>query len=474
MYNPQDTDMSLELSEKVDAAISEGIWQAQMKQMHGRKLVRRRIGGLAAACLLFAACLFTIRVSPVFAAMVRDIPGFERFVDLISHNMDKGIQLAVDHDFVQPVQVSDEHDGVKLTVQGIIADDARMVMFYEIELPDQVKGTTVQLDQPSLLDASGQPLLASIGFNYPDEAKQDDFSSGIQRGTADFHLAKDAVFPDEVTFQVNLIRPEPSLSSERAKSLQAGTDDSFELDLARDEGTKYELRIPIDQAKFAGLRQEYDINQTIQVEGQAVSFTKAVVSPLHVSLYMDYGADNTKQIFGAGDIWLVDDEGRIWNNTSASVTKDHPVYNFESPYFIKPSSLHVEGTWFRALDKDQMTVKVNTETKQVLEAPDDKIALHDVTSTNEYTKLDFAISGLDAEDHMMYSLFENGFVDAGGQNYNEAALKGETVSGYSSSSQPDVQHDLFYIENKAYQQPLTFTIYSYPGYIRQPYDIRIK
>jgi hypothetical protein len=468
MSNPIDEQLRSALSGKIDAAIAEGIRQAQAKQSRRRKYIRRRMGNAAAVCILLLICLFTIRVSPVFASIVRDIPGFERFVDLIRHNADQGIKLAVDNDFVQPVNVFDEHDGVRFTVQGIIVDESRMVMFYEVELPG--KDEHVQLDHPRLSDGLGNPLPAGISFSYPEEAKQDIRTSGIQRGTADFSLAQDVVLPDEVVLRLSLKRSALSDPSEPPKAARIGEED---VAPATSEGTEFRVQIPIDRAKFAGLREEYAINRTIQVEGQEITFSKAVVSPLQVSLYLDYSEKNAKQIFGAGDIRLIDDQGRVWKNTSASMAKDHPIYRFESPYFVRPSSLRVEGSWFRALDKQRMTVTVNTETKQVIDAPDGKLALHQVARSDEYTKLDFSISGLDAGDNMMYSMFEDEFVDAAGYKYHASDLR-EVISGYSNGSEPDVQHDLFYIDNVEYEQPLTFKIYNYPDYIRQSYEVRIK
>jgi hypothetical protein len=471
MYNADNQEIDPALAERLEAAIAAGIRQGRTELLQKRNRYRRRMAGAVAACLLVFACFFTIWVSPAFAAIVRDIPGLEKFVDLISRQSDKGLQLAVDNDFIQPVGVSDEHDGMKFTVEGIIADDSRMVVFYDIHMPD--KNSSVQIDRPGLSDAAGKELPSSIGFDYPDEAKQDIRMTGIQRGTADFQLSRGASLPGEVVLSVKLKKSGLPDASAAPKELVAGSEGSIGALPVDDGGIDFKVKIPIDRTRFAGLQKEYTLGQTIRVEGQAVTFAKAVVSPLRVSLYMDYDESNTKQIFGPGDIRIVDDKGNVWGNKTGSLVKDHPVYHFESPYFTKPKSLTIEGSWFRALDKNRMSVTVDTEKGRLLQAPDGKLGLYKVTKNDTYTQLDFVLNGLDLADKMMYSSFAGEFTDATGKMYKTPHLK-ETISGYIDGSKPGEQHSMFYIGNESYKQPLTFTLSDYPAYIYQPYKIRIE
>lgn len=348
-----------------------------------------------------------------------------------------------------------------------IADDSRMVMFYEIRMPG--KGEPVQLERPALVDASGKALPASVRFNSQEEEPAFIRGTGIQRGTADFQLAQGASLPKEVIFNVRLTGASLPGSQGDSKPALAGAEDTPPMGTAIAGGAEFKLTIPIDRTRFAGLRHEYSIGQSILVEGQRITFSKAVITPLRIALYLGYPRDNTKRIFGPGDIRLVDDEGTVWRNTAGSLAEDQQVYYFESPYFKQPKSLPIEGSWFRALDRSKLSVTVDTGTGWVLEAPDGKVGVHAVTKGGEYTKLDFILRGVDPEDHMLYTLFEGEFTDAAGTRYKTADLR-EHFSG----SRPGEQHALLYIGNQAYQQPLTFAIFDYPAYIRQPYQIRIK
>ena len=42
---------------------------------------------------------------------------------------DKGLQMAIDQSLLQKVGITDEHDGASVTIDGIITDESRMVIF---------------------------------------------------------------------------------------------------------------------------------------------------------------------------------------------------------------------------------------------------------------------------------------------------------------------------------------------------------
>ena len=460
------------LSERIEAAISEGIRRGQAKQARRRMRARRRLGGALAACFLLFACGFTIRVSPAFASLVREIPGFEKFVDLIRSTQDEGVRLAVDNDFVQPIGVSDEREGMKFTVSGVIADDSRMVLFYEIQLPD--KGAYALIGDFRLTDASsGKEVPAMISYQYPEEMKQDTGKTGVQRGTADFNLDKNVMLPEELKLNVTL-KTAALPDASAAPGRQAGLPDLSALEARSGPGKEFQVAFRVDRARFADLRREYALNQTVEMEGQSIVFAKAVVSPLKVSLYLDYDGANGKQIFGPGDIRLVDDEGKEWRNFSGSLEKDHPVYHFESPYFNEPKALYVEGTWFRALDKDKLELTVDLDKRKLSGSPDDKLSLYGVSTFGDHIRLDFMLRGLPLEDKNMYALLEDEFTDGRGNKHRMASLSQVSAGHMTYSDEQVEQHAYYYLENKAYPQPLTFRIQQYPDYIRQPYRLQIK
>ncbi|MWC27114.1 DUF4179 domain-containing protein [Paenibacillus sp. MMS18-CY102] len=470
----------------IEAAIMAGIRKGEQQLKRRRRLLRKRWSSVAIMSMLLVVCLLAIRVSPAVAAVARDIPGLALFVDLINReSSDRGIGLALDNDFVQPVGVADEHDGLKLSIEGIIADDSRLVMLYAIK-PANEGETVVRIDQPRLSDVSGKHLPAAIGYSENQEIEGRD--SGIQRGTIDIQLAEGTAMPEAVVLKLSLLEEKQEDSQNANAAGQRAGEESLigtegtplegKLGSQQTTGTHFTVKVPIDRELSRGRQHEYNIGQTVVIEGQELTFTKAVVSPLSLKLYVSYDEANAKQIFDAGDMRILDDEGTEWHMISGgngSLNKDGRIYHFESPYFKEPKSLTVAGSWFRALDRNKLNITVDTDKGQLLRAPDGKLELSKVMREAEYTKLDFALGGLDPADQMMYSLLEGTFTDGAGKEHSMANLQ-QVMSGYTvnGSEEREKQHLLYYLNRERYPQPLTFTIFGYPMYIREPYSIRIK
>lgn len=461
----------IKLPDNIDSYLSRGIEQGKMERRNVKTRMRRRVLSSAAACLILLTCIFTIRNSPVFASIIRDIPGMEGLVNLIQKSSDKGIQLALQNDFIQPLGVSDEHENVKLTVEGIVVDEARLVLFYAIESLNPNK--EYNLNSPNLTDTSGEEL--KVGISWGNSAGKDESEpQGVHRGTIDVLLTDGEILPDEIVFKATL-EPLDENGFNAPVDLEATEPPQIVKNPSIIEG--YRIAIPIDHAKFAGMKEEYVLNQTITVEDQHISFVKATVHPTRIFIEVQADDRNSKQVFSAGDIQLVDEKGEVWRSIGSSgMIHDKAVLFFESSYFHKPKKLYVEGSWFRALDKDKMDVVIDTERKLLIQAPDAALKLKSISPFGKsYTKLTLAIEvDPEIDDIMGYSVLDNKFKDASGTEYNMADIGGGVLSGSSGMGKMNTQESYQYLDNKDYKQPLTFRVSNYPNYIRQPYKIRIK
>jgi hypothetical protein len=138
--------------------------------------------------------------------------------------------------------------------------------------------------------------------------------------------------------------------------------------------------------------------------------------------------------------------------------------------------LYVEGSWFRALDKDKMDVVIDTERKLLIQAPDSALKLKSISPFGKsYTKLTLSIAvNREIDDMMGFSVLDSKFKDASGKEYDMANIGSGVISGSSGLYGANTQESYQYLDNKAYKQPLTFHVWLYPNYIREPYKIRIK
>lgn len=166
-------------------AVQAGIRQAARKRKSRLRWYMSSISA-AALILLFTGC---IRVSPAFASFVEQLPGMEGIVSMI--RQDKGLMMAIDQSLLQKVGVTDEHDGTSLTVEGIITDESRMVIFYTMKGMKDPEKFNYDID---LLDENGKDLPVAFSYASPKPASE----SGVYEDKIDVSFTE-SLPPQELT-----------------------------------------------------------------------------------------------------------------------------------------------------------------------------------------------------------------------------------------------------------------------------------
>ncbi|TFE19423.1 DUF4179 domain-containing protein [Cohnella luojiensis] len=455
------------MPDNIDEYLRKGIVQGQARRKKSTTRIRRRAWSGIAMALLLIACVTTIRISPVFASFLREIPGMEAIVNLVRESNDRGIGLALNNDFFQPIGASDEYKGIKLTVEGIIADDTRAVIFYSVD--NQSSNERLTLERPRLMDANGKDFARGISWgNIAPGIETKDI--GFHRGTIDVQLQEGDELPETMVLTTALVAGETNVPVDlEATEPPESTPDPVVNHL-------YTVNIPVDRKKFEGLKQEYSLNQTITVEGQRITFTKATVYPLKIAVDVEVDESNSKQVFGPADIRMTDEEGGVWKTfmTFGDFRSKTTIY-FESNYFRKPMELYLEGEWFRALDKSKMDIVIDTDKRKLLQAPDGFLKLKSVTPFGKYKKITLQLAAKEKTAGMWgYNVISGDFIDASGKAYKQAYIPGGTVVSTSSTGEKNEQEMYYYLDDKKYEQPLTFKVGSYPSFIHAPYKVRIK
>lgn len=119
-----------EIPAEADLAIAQGIQRA--KALRRRK--RTSLTAAASFILLVTVFAAMVHVSPAFASAIRQIPGMEVFVRILS-TQDKGLAQAFDNEFFQPINISHTQNGETFTLNGVIADESRIVVFIRGAMP---------------------------------------------------------------------------------------------------------------------------------------------------------------------------------------------------------------------------------------------------------------------------------------------------------------------------------------------------
>jgi len=420
----------------LDAAIRRGIEQGRKRSIR-RSRKRWSMSMIAAGLSVILLLTAFVRVSPVFASIVKDIPGFSGFVELIQG--DKSLISAMENEFIQPVKLSDEKNGFKFTVDGIIADDQRMAILYTVEGPG-INGNTGFLDY-KLKTSDGKDLVASIGDSH--YASEDAEGSSVPvLKYLDILMGEGSKMPESLQFSILL------------------------------GGQWLKVDFPIVHDRFAGMREEISIEQKIEVGGQRFTVKDAVITPLQISVTIEADANNNKHANDLINVALVDERGRRYESNSASGDLNTSITrHFKSSYFVKPKKLTLVADGMHLSEK-HLSLTVDTDKIETLSSPDNRMQIASQELINGQYEVKFDLLRLDEIDKKPgYTLFAHGgsFKDAAGVSYPISDNR-----GVQWNSTEDKVTYVFHIPKEDYKQPLTFDIEQYPGYVLKPISIPIK
>jgi hypothetical protein len=332
---------------ELDQAISAGMSKGKRKTKKNLLYIRT----FAAAAILVLAFTAMLRTSETFASYVTLIPGMERIVELVRY--DKGLTAAVENDFAQKIGVSDEHDGLKVTLDSVIVDEQMMVMFYKIDSSGRHK--EISVENLRLTDTAGNTLeetVSSFGGWVEDAQNNEE----LLQARYEFYGTK---LPENLQLSIELAEGRTEDGQPLAK-----LDDTWVLPFS------------IDKDAFQDKKEVFEVNKTVVFEGQKITIEKVSVYPTRIGVTAHFDEGNSKQIFGFEDLTLVDETGEEWaainNGTTARHMDEYSKEFFlQSNFFKKPEELHLRFNSLRALDKDEVEIIVDTDKLEIVKAPSD-------------------------------------------------------------------------------------------------------
>lgn len=438
---------TVSVPDDIDLYIRSGIQQAKQRQFHRRRMAWVRWGSGIAACLAFVGLLCSIRLSPAIAAYVSHLPGMEKLVELISD--DRGLQLAAEHDLVQPIGAVATHGDVSFSVDQVLMDQKRMLMFYTIR--HKQDGHRVELEKVSFYTVDGAEWKA--GYSWSGSSQRE---ASIEQNRLDIFLNDETDIPDSLTAKVTL------------------SVDGIQLD------TPFAVTFPINKTKFDSLKEiVYPVGQSVTVDGQRFTVSKIVVYPTQTEVTIQFDPANTKHVFGFDRLRLVDEKGRtyqFWGNgiPSRPDGENGVVYNLESCYFADPQRLFLKAEGIRALDKDKLDVQIDAAKGTLSKAPDSRLKLVAIRQNSDAVGMDFSLE-VEKQDEKRFISLTSELTDDRGNSYQNVS-----GSSHSGDSQDDVSPVQYYGElfkrttDKGTPGQYSFTLNDYPTRLSSGFTVPIK
>jgi hypothetical protein len=444
----------------LDQYVKRGIAQGKVLRLSKK----RYHVAIFAACLVILAVLAPIRISSTYAALLSKIPGLDYIVKLIAD--DHGLVSAVQNNFVQPINKSDEHEGLMFTVNDIIVDESRLVMFYTIT--DKGNHSNLDIAELNFYTTDGKSLAGGISWGGLSSEIQ--LRKGLQ-SEAELSWPQGTVIPKQVVVKARFKQVSPTQTSIPDS---AGTESRTPFNNAIMFAPTWQVTIDLNQAQFKDKKQQYALNQTVTVSGQKLTFTNITIYPTRISVDLAVDPQNSKRIFYFDDLCIVDDMGNkvaaIANGISGTYPDEtHRTLYFQSNYFDRPQHLYLEGHSIRALDKDLTTIKVDLANKRVFgQLPDQHLTLANVTHTQGQWVITWKLK-VEAQDlKHAYNLFSSEFLDSLGKEHPMVS----TSTSLDEDGYQEVETTLS--DKDLATGPVTLQVEDYPTRIQGEFRIKIK
>ena len=351
------------------------------KRKQRTRMIFRPVAGMA-ACFAIFVLLVNFCTPVAYACSL--VPGLRELAAAVTFS--KSLTDAVENEYVQPMDLTQTENGITAEVAYLIVDQKQVNVFYRLdsEIYDDLKAS------PSLLYADGRsPLLHSA---YDGEL---DANGQLHIVTLDF-MEEDV--PESIQLLLNVYNGTNSENDYLAELV-------FDLEF---------------DSKFTAAGKMFPVNQTVILDGQAITITDIEVYPSHMRVDIAESGDNTAWLKKL-EFYIETDWGMkfdpVSNGITATGSADSPSmvsYRADSTYFYEAQHLKLVITGAQWLRKDLETTYLNLVTGEHGELPEG--AVFD-SARKQGSGWVVRFRAAWEQDEPMYQLFGHLFYDAEGNEY---------------------------------------------------------
>lgn len=457
---------------KLDTAIRRGIRSGQRKGSFSRRY--------AIAVLALAAVILLVVVPWVYGKTttkpVQLAPQswgeLEVYRQAIGDNLT--VTSALDAGFVQQVNIqSPEVAGFQVTINGVIADRRGVILLYTLNNrsgQDYMNHRfTFTRNDSSLTALTAENYGFSSNLNYSPEVAK----TGPVRDIMLIPWVKQQeTLPDQIYATLTVIP----------------RDNNQQLLHNNGELQMYNLKVRIDLDETAEYSKgaTLDLKENLSVGGQTIRMNNVYIGPTGIYMSESYDGKNTMKIYGDYGLKMVMGTGVhekvLAQSAGFSINGGpfHFIFDNDNMRPRDPIRMEIEGLY--AIDKSKLEVVINTETREILKGPDERLSLSDRMENAKpgelILDLTMPLKGERAfPDRGDFSLDPN-FVDGeGAGHWLVQPTQGEvstTNKEYRKTDRENITTAIYNIGTEMLPQPLTFKLSYYPGLIIEADRLRIR
>lgn len=356
------------------------------------------------------------------------------------NGLTKSLKNAVDHGLYQPINQKVESENYTLSIEGVVADSSRVMIFYTAKnkINDQGRAEVASEEHPILMNQSQNMNIGNYFDNIvlPDQDQLEKQRSS--HGLLIFDFASWSEVPDHMI-------------------LSASVHNGF----YKNKVETLNIPLQIDTSKFAGLKKETIVNKSYTVQGYTFKLLKVSQTPLRTDTEFAWEQQPKGKLQGIySNLIAYEPNGRIRSSfvinkysTYEDGNTTHFINYSESNYYVSDQRLWVDIEKIKPALAQPVQVTINTEQMKIKSTEDQDIQISSIAQQDNQTRMILSYPVADPDATYIYDM-KSTFRDAKGKEY---ALEGGMLYG-NQEGQYEVRFD-----TKSVVQPLTFEILDYGG-----------
>ncbi|MDQ0091082.1 hypothetical protein J2T12_004508 [Paenibacillus anaericanus] len=431
---------------KLDIALRSGMERGRMKRRNTSLRRRWVIPAGALACCILLVVILQIR-GPI-DSKDKDVLGSHLDIpDYVTSMLTPEMKEAADHGLYQPLNQTVTHGAYKVTVDGVLADNRTMVVFYSSE--NLAGNFPIQLKSELFVDNAGEPLHASIHF--PDPLKNTPGSpTNVEHGHYVLEFDQSRT-PEKIIF-------------------------TGEWGIGK-QTYQFDIPVTLDSSLYADLEQTLEINQAASIGDHEVTVTEATIRPLSTEIQLQYNEVPNRKIQTYLNPQLTmkgQDRDQILDSpcsTTSTVNGRALISSMYFPSLYYNTNLDELTFQFSGIEESigsNLKLVIDTEAKKLISFPNSSVQFVDVTAGKDSNDLQLKVFRNSKYGSSLDLSYE--FTDADGMTHLF-----QTGSSSIGNASAIIETITYRLKQESYPQPLTFDITAYPGkIIKENVSIKLK
>lgn len=426
-----------------------------------KRTVKMIVRPAASLAVCFVVFVLLVNFCAPVAYACSQVPVLRELAAAVTFS--KSLTDAVENEYVQEMDLSQTDNDITAEVAYLIVDQKQVNVFYRL---NSDKYESLEAD-PKVLNSDG---VRPASCNYHSTG------FGVENGelrclSIDF---VDDNVPDSLRIKLDVytngIMHEHVAPDRAVEDIYSDT--SFE---EPDYIANFDFLLNFDP-KFTAAGKVYPVNQTVVLEGQAITISDIEVYPTHMRVDIQESTDNTVWLKGL-DFYIETDLGMKFGAASSGIIStgsgDSPSmvsYRADSTYFYEAAHLKLVIIGAKWLRKDMETTYLNLVTGEHGVLPEG--AEFDSARKQENGWIVKFRAALE-EDGPMYQLFGHKFFDASGNAY-EINQWSSTYGDEDENGRIAFFYDEFPLKNFPYEEVWLSPQYSHNWIAEDPIVITIQ